>query len=205
MPEKERGTDEPSLELPSLRLRRPRRVKAPQAPPEPEKRPRNKRERSPKRASKRPSERPSQRSSQRPARQPRPTRELALPAVGGTTAAVLTGALVGVIGVGLTWASLRLCEVVRGTSSCGGPGYLLLLLILVAMVLLGTVLLRALGVPEPGSTSLLAVGLLAVLTLLLLVGVLFHWWMILVLPACSALTFAAAHWVTTTFVEPAAR
>jgi hypothetical protein len=112
---------------------------------------------------------------------------------------------VGVISVGLTWASLRLCEVVRGTTSCGGPGYLLLLLILVAMVLLGTALLRALGVPEPGSTSLLAVGLLAVLTLLLLVGVLFHWWMILVLPACSALTFAAAHWVTTTFVEPGDR
>ena len=115
---------------------------------------------------------------------------------------MVTGALVGVISVGLTWTSLRLCEVVRGTSSCGGPGYLLLLLILVAMVLLGTALLRALGVPEPGSTSFLAVGLLAVLTLLFLVGVLFHWWMILVLPACSALTFAAAHWVTTTFVEP---
>jgi hypothetical protein len=197
MPDKEPGADEPSLELPSLRLRLPRRAKAPRAPREPVKRPRSKRERPPKEPSKRP--------TKQPPKQPRPRRELALPATGGTTAAVVTGALVGVISVGLTWASLRLCEVVRGTTSCGGPGYLLLLLILVAMVLMGTALLRALGVPEPGSTSLLAVGLLAVLTLLLLVGVLFHWWMILVLPACSALTFAAAHWVTTTFVEPGDR
>jgi hypothetical protein len=197
MPDKEPGADEPSLELPSLRLRLPRRAKAPQAPREPVKRPRSNRERPPKE--------PSKRATKQPPKQPRPRRELALPTTGGTTAAVVTGALVGVISVGLTWASLRLCEVVRGTTSCGGPGYLLLLLILVAMVLLGTALLRALGVPEPGSTSFLAVGLLAVLTLLLLVGVLFHWWMILVLPACSALTFAAAHWVTTTFVEPGDR
>ena len=201
MPDKEPGADEPSLELPSLRLRRPRRAKAPQAPREPGKRPRSKRERAPKG----PSKRPPQRPSKQPTKQLRPRRGLALPTPGGANAAVVTGALVGLISVGLTWMSLRLCEVVRGTSSCGGPGYLLLLLILVAMVLLGTSLLRALGVPQPGSTSFLAVGLLAVLTLLLLVGVLFHWWMILVLPACSALTFAAAHWVTTTFVEPGAR
>jgi hypothetical protein len=142
---------------------------------------------------------------ERRAKRPRRKREFTLPAVGGLAAAVATGVLVGVIAVGLTWASLRLCEVVRGTSSCGGPGYLLLLGILIAMILLGAVLLRALGVPEAGSTSFLAVGLLAVLAMLFLVGVLFHWWMILVIPACSALTFAAAHWVTTTFVEPADR
>jgi hypothetical protein len=142
---------------------------------------------------------------ERRAKQPRRRREFTLPAVGGLAAAVVTGVLVGVIAVGLTWTSLRLCEGVRGTSSCGGPGYLLLLGILIAMILLGAVLLRALGVPEAGSTSFLAVGLLAVLAMLFLVGVLFQWWMILVIPACSALTFAAAHWVTTTFVEPAGR
>jgi hypothetical protein len=142
---------------------------------------------------------------ERRAKRPRRRREFTLPAVGGLAAAVVTGVLVGVIAVGLTWSSLRLCEVVRGTSSCGGPGYLLLLAILIAMILLGAVLLRALGVPEAGSTSFLAVGLLAVVAMLFLVGVLFHWWMILVIPACSALTFAAAHWVTTTFVEPGDR
>ena len=128
-----------------------------------------------------------------------------LPGTGGLAAAVLTGLLVGVITVGLTWASLRLCEVARGTSSCGGPGFLLLLAIMVAMVFLGSLLLRVTGVAEPGSTSFLAIGLLAVLVLLFLVDVLFAWWMIIVIPLFSVLTFALAHWVTTAFVEPADR
>ncbi|GAB3762166.1 hypothetical protein GCM10027600_05520 [Nocardioides ginsengisegetis] len=135
----------------------------------------------------------------RRARAPRRT----LPAVGGMTAAVLTGLLVGVITVGLTWASLHLCEVAKGTSSCGGPGFLLLLAIMIAMVFLGSLLLRAFGVTDPGSTSFLAVGLLAVLALLFLVDVLFNWWMIIVIPVFSVLTFALAHWVTTAFIEPA--
>lgn len=139
----------------------------------------------------------------KPSRARRKRRELALPRVGGMAAAVITGVLVGVITVGLTWASQRLCEVVRGTSSCGGPGLLLLIAIMVAMVLLGAVLLRAWGVPDPGSTSFLAVGLLAVIALLFLVDVLFNWWMIIVIPACAVATFALAHWVTATFIEPA--
>ncbi|GCD89846.1 hypothetical protein NLS1_18520 [Nocardioides sp. LS1] len=138
----------------------------------------------------------------RRARTPRPPRR-SLPAVGGMTAAVLTGLLVGVITVGLTWGSLHLCEVAKGTSSCGGPGFLLLLAIMIAMVFLGSLLLRAFGVTDPGSTSFLAVGLLAVLALLFLVDVLFNWWMIIVIPLFSVLTFALAHWVTTAFIEPA--
>jgi len=143
------------------------------------------------------------RRKRREPREPRERRQLALPAVGGMTAAVVTGVLVGVITVGLTWASLNLCEVVKGTSSCGGPGFLLLVAIMVAMVLLGAVLLRAFGVPDPGSTSFLAVGLLAVVALLFLVDVLFNWWMIIVVPACAVATFALSHWVTTAFIEPA--
>lgn len=139
----------------------------------------------------------------RRAREPRERRQLALPAIGGMAAAIITGVLVGVITVGLTWASLNLCEIVKGTSSCGGPGLLLLVAILVAMVLLGAVLLRAFGVTDPGSTSFLAVGLLAVVALLFLVDVLFNWWMIIVIPACAVATFALSHWVTTAFIEPA--
>lgn len=142
-----------------------------------------------------------------PAPRPRRARRTRRPltGIGGLAAAVLTGLLVGVITVGLTWASLRLCEVTRGTSSCGGPGFLLLLAIMVAMVFLGSLLLRVLGVSEPGSTSFLAIGLLAVLVLLFLVDVLFAWWMIIVIPVFSVLTFALAHWVTTAFIEPADR
>ena len=253
MADEERGTDGPSLELPSLSFGRKKRRKkaaqaapeppAPPAPePEPEPSPRPARPPAPElpdltppplfadevdapaaepepeaaapapapvtsvapQAPKPPAASAATRSApQRPAKQPRRGRRFTLPALGGTLAAVVTGILVGVITVGLTWASLRVCEAVRGTSSCGGPGYLLLLGIMVAMILLGAALLRAWGVADPGSTSTLAVGLLAVLVMLFLVGVLFHWWMILVIPACSALTFAAAHWVASTFVTDA--
>lgn len=127
-------------------------------------------------------------------------RGLRLPALGGYTASVISGVLVGVLTVGLTWAGFRLCEVVQGTSSCGKPGILLLLAILLTMVLLGKALLRAWSVPEPGSTSFLAVGLLAVMILLFLVGTIFSWWMIIAVPAIAAGTFALAHWVTT-YVE----
>ena len=249
MADEERGTDGPSLELPSLSFGRKRRKKAAQAAPEPpappapepqpEPTPKPKRSPAPELPEPTPpplfadevvapaadpepeatapapapvasmapqapmapaASTPVRSAPKRPAKQPRRRRGFTLPALGGALSAVVTGILVGVITVGLTWASLRVCEAVRGTSSCGGPGYLLLLGIMIAMILLGAALLRAWGVPDPGSTSTLAVGLLAVLVMLFLVGVLFHWWMILVIPACSALTFAAAHWVASTFV-----
>jgi hypothetical protein len=251
MADEERGTDGPSLELPSLSFGRRRRKKAaqaapePPAPPAPEPEPAPEPAPSPKRtrppapelpeptppplfadevvgraaepdaaapapapapvtpvaSAAKAASAPARSAPKRPTRKPRPRRGLTLPALGGAPAAAVTGVLVGVITVGLTWASLRGCEAVRGTSSCGGPGYLLLLGILIVTILLGAALLRAWGVPDPGSTSTLAVGLLAVLVMLFLVGVLFHWWMILVIPACSALTFVAAHWVARTFVE----
>ncbi len=125
-----------------------------------------------------------------------------LPQLGGMVASVVTGVVVGLVLVVLTWASLRLCELVRGTSSCGGPGVFLLLAILVVMVLAGSTLLQAFGVEESRSTSVLAVGLVAVVTLLFLSGVLFSWWMALVIPVVGAASFALAHWVSTAFVDP---
>lgn len=129
--------------------------------------------------------------------------ESRVPLIGGLAAAVITGLLIGALMVGLTAASLRLCESVRGTSSCGNPGFLLLVAILIATVVLGSALLRFLRVPDPGSTSFLAVGLLAVLTLLFLVDLLANWWMIIVIPLLSALTFVLSYWVTTTLAAPA--
>lgn len=125
-----------------------------------------------------------------------------LPQVGGMVASVVTGVVVGLVLVVLSWASLRLCELVRGTSSCGGPGVFLLLAILLVMVLAGSALLQAFGVEEARSTSVLGVGLIAVVTLLFLAGVLFSWWMALVIPAVGAGSFALAHWVSTAFVDP---
>jgi hypothetical protein len=116
--------------------------------------------------------------------------------------AVLTGVVVGLGIVGLTWASLKMCEGIRGTSSCGDTGYGLLLVILGAMVVVGALLLRAAHVDEPGSTSFLAVGLTSVLALLFLIDSLLDRSMIVVIPVLSAGSFAAAHWVTRTFIEP---
>lgn len=131
----------------------------------------------------------------------KPRREFRLPQIGGMATALLTGAFVGLVLVGLTGAGFRLCEVVQGTSSCGDPGFLLLAAILVVVVVLGSALLRAFSLPDPGSTSFLAVGLLAVAALLFLVDVLFSWWMIIVIPVLSMLCFALSHWVTTAFVD----
>ena len=75
--------------------------------------------------------------------------------------------------------------------------------ILAVAVLIGTALLRLAQVPEPGSTSFLAVGLLSVATLLFLVGSIFQWWMVIVIPLVSMATFLLAHWVTSTYVDAA--
>ena len=226
MADEDSRNDGPSLELPSMRFRRKRRRKARE--PEPvddtapltavPEAPRTEEPAAPRAAAAEPAPQSTfvdeavahPDATDQEVEAPTPTRRARrarrpLTRIGGLAAAVLTGLLVGVITVGLTWASLRLCEVARGTSSCGGPGFLLLLAIMVAMVFLGSLLLRATGVAEPGSTSFLAIGLLAVLVLLFLVDVLFAWWMIIVIPVFSVLTFALAHWVTTAFIEPADR
>ena len=130
----------------------------------------------------------------------RPPRE---PWLAGRPAAVLTGLVVGALIVGATAGSLRLCTAVKGTSSCGGPGFFLLVAILVVSVLVGTGLLRLAHVSEPGSTSFLAVGLLSVVTLLFLVGSIFEWWMFIAIPLVSVATFLLSHWVTSTYIDPA--
>jgi hypothetical protein len=124
-----------------------------------------------------------------------------LPQISGLPAAVVTGVLIGALLVGATWSSLRLCELVRGTSSCGDPGIFLLLAVLVVMVVLGRWLLTAFGVGEAGSTSFLGVGLIAVIALLFLVELLFEWWMVIAIPVVGAVAFGLSHWVTTNFVD----
>jgi len=122
--------------------------------------------------------------------------------VDGRVATGITGLVVGLLVVVLTAGSLTLCENVRGVSSCGGgPGFLLLVLVMAGMVVLGGVLLRLARVPDPTSTSFLAVGLLAVLSLLFLVDVLEEWWMIIAIPLLSAAMFLLSHWVTTQVVD----
>ena len=126
----------------------------------------------------------------------------ALPQLGATPAALVTGLVVGAVTVGLVWASQQGCELLRGTSSCGNAGFLLLLAVFVAAAWLGGALLRGFGVDDGGSTSFLAMGIVAVVLMLFLADVLFAWWMVLVVPAVSMLAYLLSHRVTTAMVEP---
>lgn len=137
-----------------------------------------------------------------PEARPRQRRRLRVPA---PLAAALTGAVSGLALVGMTAGSLHLCSSMRGTSSCGTPGILLLLAATAAAVLLGAVLLRVAGVAAPGSTSFLGVGLLVVLVLLALLGVLDEWWVVIVVPGLAILTHLAAWWLTTAYADPGDR
>ncbi|WP_127479239.1 hypothetical protein [Nocardioides pantholopis] len=138
-----------------------------------------------------------------PGPEPLPGPRAARLQLAGMAAVVVTGVLVGLGTIGLTAGGLRGCEAARGTASCGGAGVPLLVVILAAGVVLGGWLLQTFAVPDPVSTSVLAVGLLAVLTLLFLVDHLTAWWAVLVIPAVAALSYTVSHWVTTSAAEPA--
>ncbi len=133
----------------------------------------------------------------------RPSRgaSLELPVLNPRIAAILSGAVVGLVGVVLSYSASRGCETVRGVGSCGGMGLLALLLILAIEVVLGAVLLKALQLSDPTSTSFLGVGLMAVFVLLFLLSSLESTWMMLVIPVVSALTFLLSWWVIATFVQ----
>jgi hypothetical protein len=118
-------------------------------------------------------------------------------------AAAVTGVVVGLVMVGLTWLSLRGCEAIRDTASCGGgPGFVLLVATFVLCILLGSTMLKLFSIPDPGSSSFLAVGLVAVVSLLFLIDALDHWSMLIVIPVIGVAAYLASVWVTKTFVEP---
>jgi hypothetical protein len=141
----------------------------------------------------------------RPGGRARRTRSFALPTVGPRVAATVTGVVVGLLAVGLTYLGLIGCEGLNGTQSCGGPGLFVLVLILALLVAAGALLLRAWRVRDALSTSLLGVGLITVICLLFLVGVLFSPWMLVVIPLVGAATFALAQWVTATYGDSPTR
>lgn len=138
-----------------------------------------------------------------PAPQERPSPTLTLPQLAGPLAAAITGAVVAGVLLGLTWASLGLCESVSGTSSCGGAGFPLLLLVVAAAVLAGAFLLHAFGVPSAGSISFLAVALVAVLAMAFFADELDQGWIVLAIPVLTIAAFVLAHTVTVRYIDPA--
>ena len=190
------GTDEgPSLEMPSLSLRRKKKAPAEAAPtPAP----------TPAPAAVAPVEPTPALDPEPPeplpvpeAAEPRPRRELPTIALSGVPAAAVTGVVVGGLAVLLAWLSTTACDVVRGTPSCGGgPGLLILVAVLVLLAYAGSLLLRVFGVPDAGSTSILAVGILAVLVLVFLLGSIDEWWMVIAIPLAAVIAYGASWWVT---------
>lgn len=129
-------------------------------------------------------------------------REVRFPALPPLPAVLLVGALVGLAAVLATYASLRLCDAATGTESCGaGPGFLMLLAILIALTYLGGWLLRGFGIGDAGSTSFLAVGLLAVVVMLFLLESLDEWWSALVVLLVAVVAYALSWRVTTAIGE----
>lgn len=143
---------------------------------------------------------------QKPARLRRGPRDFKLPHLSSRVAAIVSGIIVGLVGVVLAIGTDQSCRATRGVNTCGGAiGLFALIVILVIQVLVGAVLLRALGVADPTSTSFLGVALVAVIAMLFFVGVLGSTWMLLVIPVLTGLTFLVAWWVTDTFVETGRR
>jgi len=128
-----------------------------------------------------------------------------LPRLRPTPAALLAGLITGVVTVALVWASQGVCELARGTSSCGNAGFLLLVAVLVVAGWLGGALLRGFGVADGGSTSFLAMGLVAVVLMLFLSDRLFAWWVVVAVPGIAVVAFVLSQRVTTAMVEPGGR
>ena len=120
-------------------------------------------------------------------------RERWTPPVAGVQAVAVVGLAIGILVYGLSVGTLKACEAVRGTASCGSAGYLYLLAILVVAALVGGWALDRCSIPDPRGTALLAVGIIAVVVLLILVPALFSWTMVLVIPLVATLAFLGSH------------
>lgn len=137
-------------------------------------------------------------------KQRRPQREgplLSLPQVPGLFAAVFTGAVCGALTVLLAWATSQGCAAVRGVGTCGSFGLFALIAILGIDVVVASALLRGLRVTDPTTTSLLGVGLVAVLAMLFFLNDTQSPAMVYVIPLLMALTFAGSWWITNAIAE----
>ena len=137
---------------------------------------------------------------------PAPADRLAarFPGIHPAWAAIITGAVSGLICVLLAKGASAGCEAIKDNSSCGGGlGLLALVAILAIEVLIGANLLKAWKVSDPFSTSFLGVGLVAMVAMLFFLDVIDKASMVGVIPAITAVSFLLSWWVTVRFVEEA--
>ncbi|MDQ6933738.1 MAG: hypothetical protein M3130_00295 [Actinomycetota bacterium] len=221
MPDSPADDKEPNLELPSLRLRIRRKKKQQLAVPVPvapcpppagsdasatSAQPPDGRAEPPAAVATAIAPEPAAGILQKPGRLRRGPHDFKLPHLNSRVATVLSGIIVGLVGVVLAIGTDQGCQAARGVNTCGGGvGLFALIVILVVEVLVGAVLLRAFGVADPASTSFLGVALVAVIAMLFFVGALGSMWMLVVIPVLTGLTYLFAWWVTDTFVETGRR
>ncbi|QBX55169.1 hypothetical protein EXE58_06680 [Nocardioides seonyuensis] len=193
--------DEPSLEMPSLGMpslslrRKKGKAEQPAPEPHPEPEPVATRQSAPPPvapAAPRPGPEPRPEPVRRPARD-----VVRLPQLPGIAAALVTGAVVGLLAVASVWLSATACEAARGTSSCGGgPGLVILVATVLLLAYLGGWMLRGFGLLEAGSTSFLGLGTAVVVLLAFFSQSFDEVWMVVVAPVVTMAGYTLAWWVT---------
>jgi len=123
------------------------------------------------------------------------------PLLTGHPAAGATGLAVGLFLVLAVFAVERISQAVRGTSSLGGPGMLVLLGIFIVAVVGGAYVLQQFRIPSPGSISFLATGLVAVLAITFLTENMTTLWGGLVVLVLSVAAFVLSRWVTVNYID----
>lgn len=189
----------PRADEPSPPTKRPKAIKAPKEPKPPKEAKQPKAQKAPKE--------PKEPKPPKAAREPKaPKAPRTEPRLNGWIASTLAGILTGLVLIGLIKLVLVGCGAVRNSDTCGtGSGLVLLAIVFVLDVVAGRFLLKWSGVREPGSTSFLAVGLTAIISLLFLLDVLDTWPMLIVIPAISGVSMLLSWWVSTTYAEEPTR
>lgn len=107
--------------------------------------------------------------------------------------ALVVGLVLGLLAVAVGWVAGMVFSELRGTSSGGGVwGGLVVVTLGVVSVYGGGRLLRALGVDQPMTVSLLAVILVLIAILLFFVDLASGQWALLVVPALAAAAYATS-------------
>lgn len=111
-------------------------------------------------------------------------------------ASVFTGAVVGIIAVGLGLASKSLFNELRGVSAGGGRwGSLTFVVVAFVAFVLGELLLSGFGVAQARLTSFLGVVLTIVAMLGLFLGLADTAWALLIVPAVAVISYVVAKWL----------
>ena len=119
-----------------------------------------------------------------------------LPHINVHLAAAITGAVVGLVTVGLGVLALAIFEAIRGVSSGGGLwGGLTVVGIAVVAALLGESLLRGFGAHSARLTSGFAVVLAIVALLGLFLDLADSWTAIIIVPVLGVVAFSLSYWL----------